>query len=95
MHLSRHNFTGPGTKLNKPLNADLTPKHGQNLSTELIKNFIIMTFVMLKTQTQKLSTKFVIRKCWKNLMVFITQLFEKELIVESLGPLSEQRNALG
>ena len=26
MHLLGHNFTGPGTKLNKRLNADLTPK---------------------------------------------------------------------
>jgi len=26
MHLPGHNFTGPGTKLNKGLNADLTPK---------------------------------------------------------------------
>ena len=26
MHLFGHNFTGPGTKLNKRLNADLTPK---------------------------------------------------------------------
>jgi len=26
MHLPRHNFTGPGTKLNKRLNPDLTPK---------------------------------------------------------------------
>ena len=26
MHLPGHNFTGPGTKLNKRLNEDLTPK---------------------------------------------------------------------
>ena len=26
MHLLGHNFTGPGTKLNKRLNPDLTPK---------------------------------------------------------------------
>jgi len=26
MHLRGHNFTGPGTKLNKCLNPDLTPK---------------------------------------------------------------------
>jgi len=26
MHMSGQNFTGPGTKLNKRLNADLTPK---------------------------------------------------------------------
>ena len=26
MHLPGHNFNGPGTKLNKRLNADLTPK---------------------------------------------------------------------
>ena len=26
MHLPDHNFTGPGTKLNKRLNPDLTPK---------------------------------------------------------------------
>ena len=26
MHLPGHNFTGPGTKLNKRLNLDLTPK---------------------------------------------------------------------
>ena len=26
MHLPRHNLTGPGTKLNKRLNPDLTPK---------------------------------------------------------------------
>ena len=26
MHLPRHNFTGPGTKLNKRLNPDFTPK---------------------------------------------------------------------
>ena len=26
MHLPGHNFTGPGTKLNKRLNSDLTPK---------------------------------------------------------------------
>ena len=26
MHMYRHNFLGPGTKLNKRLNADLTPK---------------------------------------------------------------------
>ena len=26
MHLPGHNFTGPGTKLNKRLNPDLTPK---------------------------------------------------------------------
>jgi hypothetical protein len=26
MHLPGHNFTGPGTKLNKRLNEDMTPK---------------------------------------------------------------------
>jgi len=26
MHIPGHNFTGPGTKLNKRLNADMTPK---------------------------------------------------------------------
>jgi len=26
MHMSGHNFTGPGTKLNKQLNEDMTPK---------------------------------------------------------------------
>ena len=26
MHLPSHNFTGPGTKLKKRLNPDLTPK---------------------------------------------------------------------
>ena len=31
MHLPGHNFTGPGTKLNKRLNPDLTPKNGVNL----------------------------------------------------------------
>ena len=30
MHLPGHNFTGPGTKLIKRLNPDLTPKKGAN-----------------------------------------------------------------
>jgi len=46
MHLPGHSFPGPGTKLDKRLNPDLTPKHGQNQSTELIKQRITMTFVM-------------------------------------------------
>ena len=31
MHLPGHNFTGPGTKLNKRLNPDLRPSHGASL----------------------------------------------------------------
>ena len=52
-------------------------RHGQNQSTELTRQLITMTFVMLKTKTQKLATKFVIKICWQSLMVFITPHFEK------------------
>ena len=37
MHLLSHNFTGPGTKLNKRLNLDLTPKKWSKLINRVAK----------------------------------------------------------
>ena len=37
MHLPGHNFTGPGTKLNKRLNSDLTPKKWSKLINRVDK----------------------------------------------------------
>ena len=38
MHLPGHNFTGPGTKLNKRLNPDLTPKKWSKPVNRVDKN---------------------------------------------------------
>ena len=51
-------------------------RHGQNQSRESTRQ-LITTFVMFKTKTQKLATKFVIKIFWQSLMVFRTQHFEK------------------
>jgi len=37
MHMPRHNFTGPDTKLNKRLNADMTPKAWSKLINRVDK----------------------------------------------------------
>jgi len=51
-----------------------------------------MTFVMLKTKTQKLATKFVIKICQQSLMEFSTPHFEKKWNEELFPKSSEQRN---
>ena len=46
MHLPGHNFTGPGTRLDRRLNPDLTPKNGVNQLTELTQLPITTIYVM-------------------------------------------------
>jgi len=63
MHVPGHTFTGPGTKLNKRLNEDMTLKAWSKPINRVDKQLITKTFVMLKTKTQKLATMFVIKIC--------------------------------
>jgi len=60
MHMPVHTFTGPGTKLNKRLNEDMTLKAWSKTINKVDKQLITMAFVMLKTKTQKHATMFVI-----------------------------------
>ena len=48
LHLPGHNFTGPGTRLDKRLNPDMTPKIGVNLLIESIQPLITTTYAMQK-----------------------------------------------
>ena len=87
MHLPGHNFIGPGTKLNKRLNPDLTPKAWPKTVNRVDQAANHHDICYVKTKKQKLAMKFVIKICWKNLMVFVTLHFEKGLIVELLDRL--------
>ena len=63
MHLPGHNFTGPGTKLNKRLNPDWTPKEWSMPINRVDTQPIITIYVIENTMIRKLGTRFVIRRC--------------------------------
>ena len=63
MHMPGHNFTGPGTNLNKRLNADMTPKAWSKPTNRVDKAAYHHDIVMLKTKTQKHEMKSVPEKC--------------------------------
>jgi len=63
MHMPGHNFTGPGTKLKKRLNEDMTPKAWSKLSNRVNKAAYHHDICCEKTKTQKLAKKFVIKIC--------------------------------
>ena len=64
LHLPGHNFTGPGTKLDKKLNADGTQKEwsGPN-KKELLTQRITTTYAILKIVLLKLEMMSVIKLC--------------------------------
>ena len=66
-HLPGHNFTGPGTKLNRRLNEDLTPKPW-SIPINRVGRFClsVMIYVMRRTEMQRLEMKCVIRRCLVN-----------------------------
>jgi len=63
MHITGHNFTGPGTKLNKRLNEDMTPKAWSKPINRVDKAAYHHDICYVKKRTQKLATKFVIKIC--------------------------------
>ena len=63
MHMPGHNCTGPGTKLNKRLNADMTPKAWSKPFNRVNKAAYHHNICYVKIKTQKHATKFVIRIC--------------------------------
>ena len=66
MHLPGHNFTGPGTRLDRRLNPDLTPKNGVNQLTELTQLPITTICVMQDIKIGKREMNSVIKKCFKS-----------------------------
>ena len=66
MHLPGHNFTGPGTQLDKRLNPDLTPKNGVNQLTELTQLPITTIYVMQNIKIGKREMNSAIKKCFKS-----------------------------
>ena len=63
MHLPGHNFTGPGTKLNKRLNPDGTPKECIMPKIELTTRPINTIYVIQNTTIRKLGMRFAIKQC--------------------------------
>ena len=66
MHLPGHNFTGPGTRLDRRLNPDLTPKNGVNQLTELTQLPITTICVMQNIKIGKREMNSAITKCFKS-----------------------------
>ena len=56
-HLPGHNFTGPGTKLNRRLNEDLTPKPWSIPINRVDDSAIVMIYVMRRTEMQRLENE--------------------------------------
>ena len=77
MHLPGHNFTGPGTKLDKIVNPDLTPKKWSMPINRVDKAAYHHDIGYLKNPDVKTCNK-LDKKCWKNWMVFIILLSGKE-----------------
>ena len=64
MHMPGRNLTGPGTKLNKRLNADITPKAWSKPINRVDKAAYHHDICYVKNKdTKKLATKFVIKIC--------------------------------
>ena len=65
LHLPGHNFTGHGTKLDRRLNPDGTPRDWSK-PIESTKQPITTTCVTLKIQTGEREMKFAIERCLEN-----------------------------
>ena len=77
LHLLGHNFTEPGTKLDKWLNADGTPNDWSipiNRVDNAAHHLHYHQLCYSKHDDTKLGMKFVIRQCWMSWMVLWTQL---------------------
>ena len=66
LHLPGHNFTGPGTKLDRRLNPDGTPRDWSKPINRVEKQPITTTFATLKIQTREREMKFAIERCYEN-----------------------------
>ena len=66
LHLPGHNFTGPGTKLDRRLNTDGTPRDWSKPIIESTKQPITTTCVTLKIQTCEREMKIAIERCYEN-----------------------------
>ena len=63
MHMAGHNFTGPGTKLNKRLNEDMTRKAWSKPTNRVDKAADHHDISYVKNKDINLATKFVIKIC--------------------------------
>jgi len=66
LYLPGHNFTGPGTKLDRRLNPDGTPRDWSkpiNKVDEAAYHGITRTFVTRKIKTREREMKFAIQRC--------------------------------
>jgi len=77
MHMPGHNFTGPGRKLNKCLNEDMTPKTWSKPISRVDKAAYHHDVCYFKNKDKKHEMKSVTERCWKSLMVITTPHFEK------------------
>ena len=62
--LPGQNFTGPGTKLDRRLNPDGTPRDWSKPINRVDK--AASTFATLKIQTREREMKFAIERCYEN-----------------------------
>jgi len=63
MHMPGHNFNGPGTKLNKRLDEDMTPKAWSKPINRVDKAADHHDISYVKNKDINLATKFVIKIC--------------------------------
>ena len=77
MHMPGHNFTGSGTKLNKRLNEDMTPKAWSKPINRVDKAAYHHDICYVKNKDTKTRNKKCDRKMLEELMVFTTPHFEK------------------
>ena len=63
MHLPCHNFTGPGTKLNKRLNPDETPKEWSMPINRVDNAAYHHVYVIQNMTIRKLGMRFAIKQC--------------------------------
>ena len=70
MHLPGHNFTGPGTKLNKRLNPDGTPKELSMHINRVDNATYHHDLCYSKHDDTKLGMRFAIRRCLASCVEF-------------------------
>ena len=77
MHLPGHNFTGPGTKLSKRLNPDLTPKKWSKPINRLDEAAMNHDICYLKNKDTETRNKVCDKNMLKQLNIFNPTLREK------------------
>jgi len=77
MHMPGHNFTGPGTKLNKRLNEDMTPKAWSKPINRVDKAAYHHDICYVRNKDTKTRNEICDKNMLQSLMVFITLHFKK------------------